>query len=61
MIDSFVDKPNLSVIEAAIIVSRESQKGIIIGKNGLKLKELGIEARKNLEEVIKYYCLLFTN
>jgi len=51
IIDSFKDKviDKLSVIEATIIVSKDSQKGIIIGKNGIKLKELGILARKKLE------------
>ncbi len=51
IIDSFKDKiiDKLSIIEATIIVSKDSQKGIIIGKNGIKLKELGIAARKKLE------------
>ena len=52
-IESFADKtPALSVIEATIIVSRESQKGILIGKKGSKLKELGTQARKGLEEFL---------
>ena len=54
IIDSFKDKiiDKLSVIEATIIVSKDSQKGIIIGKNGIKLKELGIIARKKLENFL---------
>jgi GTPase Era involved in 16S rRNA processing len=32
-------------------VSRESQKAIVIGKGGLKLKEVGTAARTKLEEV----------
>ena len=35
-----------------IYVERDSQKGIIIGKNGKLLKEIGIEARKEIEELI---------
>ncbi len=36
-------------IEVTIYVERDSQKGIIIGKKGLKLKNIGIKARKELE------------
>lgn len=44
--------PELKVCEirADIIVERPGQKGIIIGKNGAKLKEIGAAARKDLEE-----------
>ncbi len=35
-----------------IYVERDSQKGIIIGKNGKMLKRIGIEARKEIEEVL---------
>ena len=40
-------------IESIIIVERETQKGILIGKNGLALKKVGIEARKKLENFFK--------
>lgn len=44
--------PDLKVCEirANIIVERPGQKGIIIGKNGAKLKEIGSAARRDLEE-----------
>ena len=52
-IDRFRDKSEeLSVIEATIVVSRDSQKGIIIGSQGSALKELGIRSRKRLEEFL---------
>ena len=35
-----------------IYVERDSQKGIIIGKNGKLLKEIGAEARKEIEELL---------
>lgn len=35
-----------------IYVERDSQKGIIIGKNGSLLKEIGTEARKDIEELL---------
>ncbi|MTI19615.1 GTPase Era, partial [Fulvivirga sp. RKSG066] len=36
-------------IRAEIYVERKSQKGIIIGKAGEAIKQVGIEARKDLE------------
>jgi GTP-binding protein era homolog len=33
-------------------VERDSQKGIIIGKDGALLKKIGIEARKEIEALI---------
>ena len=46
-------KDNIIKIESIIIVERETQKGILIGKNGLALKKVGIEARKKLEIFFK--------
>ena len=52
-IDSFKDKSeDLSVIEATILVSRDSQKAIVIGKGGKALKALGVVARARLEEFL---------
>lgn len=34
-----------TVIDATIMVSQESQKGMVIGKGGAKIKEVGIKAR----------------
>ncbi len=39
-------------IHADIIVNQKSQKGILIGKGGAAIKQLGIEARKTIEEFI---------
>ena len=39
-------------ISADIIVERNSQKGILIGKQGLALKKLGSTARRSIEEFI---------
>ncbi len=39
-------------IRAAILVERESQKEIVIGKAGAILKQVGSEARKDLEELV---------
>jgi GTPase len=48
-------------IRAAILVERESQKEIVIGKAGAILKQVGSEARKDLEELVdsKVFLELF--
>jgi len=48
-------------INVAIIVDRDSLKKIIIGKQGSKIKEVGIKARKEIEELLgkKVYLDLF--
>ncbi len=40
-------------IQANIYVERDSQKGIIIGKGGDRLRSIGTEARKNIEAFLK--------
>ncbi|CAM3946980.1 GTPase Era [Catellicoccus marimammalium] len=39
-------------VQATIIVERASQKGIIIGKNGQMLKNIGTRARKDIERLL---------
>jgi GTP-binding protein Era len=39
-------------IRAAVILEKESQKKIVIGKNGLVLKKLGETARREIEELL---------
>ena len=53
-IESYKDnlEKGLTSIKIIIYVERESQKGIVIGKGGLKLKEIGGNARKEIEELI---------
>ena len=43
---------NLNSIRAIIYVERDSQKGIIIGKRGAAIKQIGIEARHDLEHLL---------
>jgi GTP-binding protein Era len=49
-IDSFKEEKDLIRIRALIHVTRESQKGIVIGHKGEKLKKTGTEARLDMEE-----------
>ncbi len=43
---------NIMDIEATIVCERDSHKGIIIGKQGRMLKEIGTEARKDIEVML---------
>ncbi len=45
-------KKDLYRIFAIIYVERDSQKGIIIGKKGSAIKQIGIEARQDLEQLL---------
>ena len=53
IIQAFEEKEKLDVIKAEIIVSRETQKGIIVGKGGSMIKQLGINSRKTIEEFLQ--------
>jgi hypothetical protein len=61
VIDSFKEEPPLVRIEASILVERESQKGILIGKGGGMLKAVGTAARREIEEFLgtRVYLGLF--
>ena len=48
-IDRFEEEEKLYRIYASILVERDSQKAIVIGKGGQKLKQVGTEARLELE------------
>ena len=47
-IERFDDQPQQLLIDAIIWVERPSQKGIVIGKGGQTLKQVGERARKDL-------------
>lgn len=51
-VEYYKEKPNIVDIRAIIYVSRSSQKPIIIGQQGAKIKKVGTEARKDLEQFI---------
>lgn len=53
IIQSFEEKQQLDVIKADIIVSRETQKMILLGKGGKGIKELGIRSRKKIEDFLQ--------
>lgn len=53
--------PTMTKIYCAIYVERSSQKGIIIGKQGLKLQQIGTNARIEIEKLLgnRVYLQLF--
>ncbi|MGB0392091.1 MAG: GTPase Era [Salibacteraceae bacterium] len=50
VVTDFLREPNIIRVRAEIIVERDSQKGILIGKGGSKLKLIGTNARLELED-----------
>ncbi len=50
-IDQFVEEGKLARINASIFVEKESHKAILIGKQGERLKVVGIEARQDMEKL----------
>lgn len=61
IVEKFEEKDNAIHIMAVIYVERESQKGIIIGHAGQKIKRVGTDARKDIEKFFgkKIYLELF--
>lgn len=52
MVSDFSEYEDLIEISAEINVERDSQKGMIIGKGGKKIKEIGIKARGEIEKLL---------
>jgi GTP-binding protein Era len=52
LVDTYEETEKLLHIRATLYVEREGQKGIVIGKGGLMLKQIGTEARLELESML---------
>ena len=52
-IDSMKYTKSIVNIDATIICERDSHKGIIIGKQGAMLKKIGIQARRDIENLLE--------
>jgi len=61
LIDQFEESETITNIYATIVVERESQRPIIIGAGGQQIKQIGTEARKELEKLFppKVFLELF--
>jgi GTP-binding protein Era len=52
VIDEFVEEAQLYRISATVVVAKDSHKGILIGKRGQQLKQIGILAREEIEKLL---------
>ncbi len=57
-LENFKESPRLCDISAMIYVERPSQKAIVIGEKGAKLKEIGTEARRDIEALLQKKVML---
>jgi GTP-binding protein Era len=51
-VDEFSDTAKIAIIKATIHVEKAGQRAIMVGAGGAKIKEIGIGARKRLEELL---------
>ena len=59
-IERFEDKGKTTHIDATIYVEKEGQKRILIGSKGEKLKRIGSDARRDMEEILQTKVMLNT-
>ena len=61
VLEKYKEEKNSIHINVLIIVEREGIKRILVGHSGSMIKEIGIEARKDIEELVgkKVYLELF--
>ncbi len=52
VIENYEEKKDSVLINACIIVERDGIKKILVGKNGEMIKEIGIDARKDIENLV---------
>lgn len=58
IVEKFEEKETSIHIMAVVYVERDTQKGILIGKGGEKIKRVGIEARKDIEKFFDKHIYL---
>lgn len=58
VVESLTRNEHLLDVKATIWVARASQKSIVVGRNGLTLKAIGIQARKELEAALQTKIML---
>jgi len=61
IVETYEDMGNIIEISVLIVVDRDNLKKIIIGKQGRMLKEIGIQARKDIEEFLGKQVFLETH
>jgi GTPase len=61
IVDTFDESKNALRIGATILVEREGQKGILVGKGGGTIKQIGTKARKEIESILGIHVRLELN
>ncbi len=57
-IEEFADQGSIIHISALVLVERDGQKRIVIGEKGERIKQIGIDARRDLEEMLDCKVML---
>ena len=57
-VTKFTEKDTIVLIDVDLICERQTHKKIIIGKNGTKLKEIGMRARADIEKLVEKKVML---
>ncbi len=60
-IERWAESPGRAVIDALILVERESQRAMVIGAGGRKLREIGAKARAGIERLLEKSVFLQTH
>lgn len=58
VVESFAEREKVTVIDAIIYVEKDSQKGIVIGKAGSRLKSIGKASRQSIESFLNRQVFL---
>ena len=58
VIDRFEEQKKITHIDSTLYVEKPSQKGIVIGQNGKRLKIIGTDARRELEVILDKKIML---
>ena len=59
-VDGFKAREKITEIDVTIFVEREGQKAILIGKSGARLKQIGSDARRDIEQLLGNKVMLTT-
>ena len=57
-VERFATGPALAEVDAVVFVERSSQKGIVIGRRGQRLKAIGADARRDIEHLLGRQTML---
>ncbi|MBI1755704.1 MAG: GTPase Era [Fimbriimonas ginsengisoli] len=58
VVEAWDEEPEITRIEATIVVEKPSQRAILIGKHGAFLRRIGTEARAEIEELLGRHAYL---